>query len=435
MLKAGFSRLDVTPPLKSYMSGYFFARYAEGIDDPIYLNAVAVGDGENTVVMIAADVLMITKVYCDEIRKLISEKTSIDKDNIMICCLHQHTSIAIRNIGDSASNEITRDREYLDFLYRKFSDVAKMAIDDMKEANISVAIEETAEKISFIRRYIMKNGKIETNPNDRYLEVERPYCEADNNVRIVKFERKEGNDIALINFSTHADVIHTSRFSADWCGFARKFVEKDLKDVSCILTVGVQGDSNHADFTIPQYKDGYEHSKHMGRVIADAVVKVWDKTEPIKADKINCAIETVYNRTRTDGEEKYEEALAILEDEKKNPDTTGSRITELGNAARIVRLRNASIYNKIPVTVINMGKIGFVGFGGEPFTQYADGVRKNCPDRFIIASCCTNGGEGYLPTKKAFEEGGYESSSSQFSPDLEESCVALAAKLLKALAE
>lgn len=427
MLKAGFSRVDVTPPLNTFISGYFFARFAEGIDDPIYLNAVAIGDGENTAVIISADFLMIRKTFCDEIRKLISEKTGLPIDNIMICCLHQHTSISIRDIE---TNTVMKDREYLDFLYRKFADVAQMAIDDMKEASVSIATEETAEKISFIRRYIMKNGKIETNPNGRYLEVERPYCEADNNVRIIKFERTEGKDIALINFSTHADVIHTSRFSADWPGFARDFVEKDLKNVSCMLTVGAQGDSNHADFTIPQYKDGYEHSKHMGRVVADAVVKVWDKTTPIKADKVSSYVDTLYNRTRTDGEEKYEEALALLADEKKNPDPTGSRITELGNASRIVGLRNAPIYQKIPVTVINVGEIGFVGFGGEPFTKYAEDVRNACPDRFIIASCCTNGGEGYLPTKEAFSEGGYEASASTFSPNLEEDSVAMAVSLL-----
>ena len=45
MLKAGFSRLDVTPPLGSYVAGYFVARYAKGVLDPIYLNALAMTDG------------------------------------------------------------------------------------------------------------------------------------------------------------------------------------------------------------------------------------------------------------------------------------------------------------------------------------------------------------------------------------------------------
>lgn len=427
MLKAGFSRVDVTPPLGTYMSGYFYERKAEGIDDPIYLNAIALGNDDNKVVIIGADILSVGLTYADEIRELISEKTGLCKDNIMICALHQHTSIKIdkTNLGT-----VVEDKKYMDVLYRKFADVALMAINDMKEASASVATRETDEKIAFIRRYIMKDGKIETNPIGRYLEVDRPYRDADNNVRIIRFKRKEGNDIAFVNFSTHADVVHTSRFSADWCGFARKYVENDLENVSCILTVGAQGDSNHCDFTIPQYKDGYEHCKQMGRVVADTVIKIWDKTKPVNTDKISSNYEVVYNKTRTDGEELYEESLAFLADENNNPNNNTADITALAKATRIVRLRNETIYQKIPVTVINIGDIGFVGFGGEPFTRYADSLREALPDRYIISSCCTNGSAGYLPTKEAFSEGGYEASSSRFTPTIEEECVLAAIKLL-----
>ena len=48
MLKAGVARVDVTPPLGSYMSGKFNDRYAKGILDPIQLNALAVFDGKET---------------------------------------------------------------------------------------------------------------------------------------------------------------------------------------------------------------------------------------------------------------------------------------------------------------------------------------------------------------------------------------------------
>ena len=67
MLKAGFSRLDVTPPLGSYLAGYFHDRYAKGILDPIELNAIAVSDGENTALIITADLLGIAMKYADGI--------------------------------------------------------------------------------------------------------------------------------------------------------------------------------------------------------------------------------------------------------------------------------------------------------------------------------------------------------------------------------
>lgn len=427
MLKAGFSRVDVTPPLGTFVAGDFSARYSKTVLDPIYLNALAIEVDGKKVVIIACDFLMISMKYATPLRELIAKRVDIPAENVMLCALHQHSSIHVR---DGANNNVLTDHSYMDVLYRKFGDVAVMAMNDLKEAKLSAGVRETDEKIAFIRRYVMKNGKIETNPIGRYLEVDRPYYDADNNVRLLKFERKEGRDIALVNFSTHADVIHKHLNSADWPGFARKFVEQDLENVSCILTVGVQGDSNHADFTIPEYKDGYEHCQHMGRVIADTVVKMWNDTEEKKADFLNSKIEIIYNKTRLDGMEREEEASKLLDDHYSGR-VKGINYTLLGEASRIVKLKNQTIYQRVPVTVMNLGEIGFVGFGGEPFTRYAELIRKACPDRFIIASCCTNGGEGYLPIKEAFNEGGYEVGASPFSETLEEECVSTAVKLLK----
>ena len=103
----------------------------------------------------------------------------------------------------------------------------------------------------------------------------------------------------------------------------------------------------------------------------------------------------------------------------------------MAEAYRIVRMRTeAPLFQKIPVTAMKLSSIAFVGFGGEPFTHYAAAVRENFPGKFIIAACCANGYQGYLPTAKAFEQGGYEAISSPFSPNLEEDCVATATEIL-----
>ena len=86
MIKAGFSRVDVTPPLGTYMSGYFKHRYAKGVIDPIYLNAIALSDGEDTAIIIAADFLGIREVYATPIRKKIADAVGISADNIIINC-------------------------------------------------------------------------------------------------------------------------------------------------------------------------------------------------------------------------------------------------------------------------------------------------------------------------------------------------------------
>ena len=46
--KAGFSRVDITPPLGVYMPGYYQARHAKEILDPLQINCVAFSDGKKT---------------------------------------------------------------------------------------------------------------------------------------------------------------------------------------------------------------------------------------------------------------------------------------------------------------------------------------------------------------------------------------------------
>jgi hypothetical protein len=93
-------------------------------------------------------------------------------------------------------------------------------------------------------------------------------------------------------------------------------------------------------------------------------------------------------------------------------------------------MKNETIYRRLPVSVISLGEVAFVGFGGEPFTHYATAIREACPDKYVIAACCTNGFAGYLPTATAFAEGGYEARSSRFTPTLESECVGAAIQTL-----
>ena len=427
MLKAGFARLDVTPPLGSYLSGYFYARYADGILDPIELNAIAIGNGTDTLVIIECDFLGFNEKFCNPVRENIAEKLSIPVDNIMIAALHQHTSISIRD-----DNPILKDTAYLDLVYRKLVDAAVLAVADMSDATMSYAEEQTAEPIAFIRRYWMKDGTVATNPGRLNPNVVRPCNDADNTVRVLRFKREGANDIALVNFSTHPDVVSGTKLSADWPGFARRFVEADLEGVSCLLVNGVQGDSNHVDVFNDNNK-GYEHARKMGRLIADAVRNVWDKTVDRKGEKISGALTTVYTKTRTDGEEKYAEMKAFYDAYEAGTLGYKPHITELTTAKRIITMREEKIYRPVNVTVMGVGDVAFVGFGGEPFTKYAENARAAAPDKQVICLCCANGYNGYLPTVNAFKEGGYEASSSRFSPDLETQVCGAAAELLAKL--
>ena len=158
----------------------------------------------------------------------------------------------------------------------------------------------------------------------------------------------------------------------------------------------------------------------MGRVIDDTVIDIWDCTKEHKDTQIFSAVKMVYNRTNTDGFERVEECRKLDEDywagKLNGPNKPNATI--MGEARRIKNIPMESICQKIPVTVMSVGDIAFVGYGGEPFTEYATRSRAFAPEMFVITCGLANGQQGYLPTQNAFLEGGYEARSSRFTPTL-----------------
>ena len=431
MLKAGFARLDITPPFGTPIAGYFHERITKGVLDPLELNALAVSDGENTAVIIACDIIGIRMTVSDRIRGRIAKKTGLPVKNIFLTALHQHTTFRLM---DTPAVGNATDPVYLETLYRKFEDIACLAIDDLSDATAETAEGETDVQLSFVRRYLMKEGPVATNPKRLDPNIIGPASDPDNTVRLVRFRRTDKKDIALVNFSTHPDVIGGEKVSADWPGFTRRFVEKDNDNISCIVINGAQGDVNHINFqAAKQWDDRYAHSRFMGRTIADTVKKLWDKTTPQKDGRVQGLTTVIYSKTNTEGEEKYAECRAFLDAEKAGTLGYKPHITELAFASRIVRLRLETIYRPVPISVIGFGNIALVGFGGEPFTVYATNARNAAPDKFVIAACCANGAESYLPSAKSFSEGGYESSGSFYTPAIEQECSDAAKALLDSL--
>ncbi len=432
MFQAGFARVDITPPLGSPLAGYSTRRISDHIKDPIELNCVAFSDGENKAVLITEDLLYVMENVATPLRERIGKACGIPADHVFMQGLHQHTSLRI-GTRPHVWGPGFDDKPYLDLLYRKFCDVAQLALADLKDAKLLQAEKETPEPLSFIRRYRMKDGSVRTNPGLGNPDVAEPLGQSDNTVRLLRFVREEADDIALINFSCHPDVIGGTGFSADWCGFVRRYTEKALRGVKCILVNGAQGDSNHFNVFLPReeglQRRGYKHADYMGKVISDTAVSLWDKASEMETGKVWGKVEMVYNATNTRGIERMEECQRINAEIARG-ERPKLNINEAGENSRIAEIRKELLFQKVPVSVLCIGKAGFVGYGGEPFTRYATNAREVGAPMYIVTACLTNGGQGYLPTKEAFDEGGYEAGSSRFTPTLEEETKKSAKRLL-----
>jgi len=423
MFQAGFARVDVTPPLGSPLAGNSQYRPAEKILDPLELNCVAFSDGENKAVLITGDFLYVMEDAATRIRKMISERCDIPAENVFMQGLHQHTSLRI-GTRPHVWGKGFDDQPYLDVLYRKYCDVAQLALRDLKDATLFLAEKQVSDPLSFIRRYEMKDGSFKMNPGRGNPDIVRPIGEADNTVRLLRLKREEGEDVAIVNFSCHPDVIGGKGISADWPGFVRRYTEKALENTRCILINGFQGDSNHINPLRDPVEDkkraGYKHADYMGKTISDTAVSLWDKGEEVPVERIWAKVKMEHVPTNQRGIERAEECRRIRADIAAGIREPFKDHTANIECARIADLQRELIFQHVPVCILALGKGVFIGYGGEPFTKYAANARRVGKELYVITACLTGGGQGYLPTKEAYEQGGFEAQTSRFDSCVEE---------------
>ena len=196
----GFARVDITPPLGTPLVGYFEERRAKGVLDNLEANALAVSDGERTAVLIAADLLGIEGVaFNAALRGRIAASAHVPADAVHVHCTHTHTGPGAGK-ADAGRTDIFEGTDfYNEFLSSRLVDVARFALADISPASMLTGRAE-AKRISFLRRYRMKDGTIRTNPGVNNPDIAEPVGFLDDTVRVVRFRRERSDDVAVLNF-------------------------------------------------------------------------------------------------------------------------------------------------------------------------------------------------------------------------------------------
>ena len=440
-LSAGFARVDITPPLGTPIVGYFRERYAKGILDPLEANALALSDGERTAVIIAADLLGIEGVEFNAVlRRRIAQAAGMEDDAVYVHSTHTHTGPGAGVSESWRTNVFCGTAAYNEFLAKKLADVASMAVRDMSSATLETG-SAVAKRISFIRRYRMKDGSISTNPGVCNPDIVGPVGEPDETVRVLRIRRSAG-DIAVVNFATHPDVVGGEMVSGDWPAFVRHTFEEGMPDAKCMFLNGAQGDVNHVctdpspderEGLHPDFDGvdrGYDYARRMGRAVARAALSVWGKCEPATSTPLRFGTRTISVPSQMPRPEDLPLAreYARLHREGRDAEIPFSGMaltTVVAEAERMILLENGPTTFDMPLSMLTLGdSVALFGIPGEPFTGIGRDVRAQSPFKTTICTCLTNGSLGYFPTASAFAEGGYEAKSSPFASSVAERIVA-----------
>ncbi len=443
-LQAGFAAVNVTPPMGIFICGYYQNRYAEGVLDELELRALALQCGEERALLMSLDNLHLDRASCADFRKHIAETTGLSEQAIFISCTHTHTGPRYLSTS-TEDNEIAYGR----FLRDRMADAARFALDDLKPARMGYGVGK-APNIAFVRRYRMKDGSVRTNPGVDNPDILEPIGTVDERVNVLRFDREGADTLVLVNFGDHPDTVGGCKISADWPGFLRKTVEKTLDNTRCVFFNGAQGDINHIN-PHPRGGDlnglkndfddvvrGYAHTQYMGRVVAAAVLQVYDKVQYVDVDRLRAVQKNIQVPANVPAPEELPEARRINELHLAGKDSElpyeGMLLTTVvAKAARMIRLEHGPEAFEMTLSGVAVGPVAFIGVPGEPFTGIGLGLKQAPGWEMILPCCLTNGSHGYFPMQEAYDEGGYEAGSSNFKAGVAELLIREGQKLLSEL--
>lgn len=378
----GVSRINITPEQPVMMSGYDARKTpSTGIHDSLFASALFFSDEQNKALVITADVIGFPHVFVDSVKKMISEKTRVPADKIMMVALHNHGGPAIRTYEDKLPQA---NENYIRSLKEKLTTLAINAMENPLPFLMGVG--KGTCNLNISRRAVFADGGVWLGRN-----MDGP---CDHELDVIKFTDEKNNVIAvLVNWPCHGTVSGQDNYliTGDWPAAAARYIKKLVgKDIVVAMTAGASADIN------PIYGPGndFDEVEAVGYHVGNEAFKTLNevKTSPVKS------LNFITSELSFPGKQQWKDRFPQSSQE------SGSNV-------------------EVRFTAMKLGDVVLCGVSGELMTEMGMKVKKESsyPATVVITHC--NGSSGYICTDKAFTEGGYEPNVSRLMPGVEKPLV------------
>ena len=432
-ISAGAAAVEITPKRSIFLAGYpHVRRNSTGIHDPLLSSALCLESRGVRVLIVGNDIIYLSKQSVTRIRTRIAHQTGVSGENILISATHTHSGPKMLDpIATEADEAVPKaDVAYIAFVEDAIVEAATRATQRTVPAEIGLAVADATG--------------VGTNRRDpagaRDLDVP---------VMVVRDLTRHKPIAAMMVCSMHPTVLHedSTLVSGDFPGLARIQLQKNVLGEECVVLYHTGPAGNQSPRHVTK-ANTFEEAERLGKILADAAAKAIASIEYRHIASIDCRHANLTLPLRSfpnenEASDRLSRAIARLEQLKRdNAPRTAIRTAEVDwfGAQETLTLARATAEGRVAqaasavmpaeVQAITIGPWTFVAWPGEMFIEFALRVKDARANTFIISYA--NGElQGYLVTRAAAEEGGYESQNAIFkSPESGEMLVKTTLELL-----
>ncbi len=424
-MKIGFYECEITPPLDSFMPGYYEDRRGMTIYEKLYAKAVAIGDGSNTAIMINFDACMFPDDIHDPVTERVHRFTGVPASNIAITVNHCHTGGPL--VGMPQAN-VRRDEAYTDITFRRIADAAIMAYRNMVDARAFYGSTDV-EGISFNRTHELTNGRYITHGCGR-PDLARDLAGVDPQLQFVMAEADGKKIGAIVNYALHPDnlgIVEQRGFSGDFPSvIAQKLKEAYGPDFVSVFLLGACGDINDLD---PSKEVDWSASRlahrKLGAVLADAIVQTAQEALEKISGSVQCLKETITVSRRVMDNKQVQDFLKGLCENGFNTSIAGNLLAyQMYDIPKTMELH---------IQAIGVGDVCFGFTPGEMFVNYGLQFKAQSKFKHNVFVELANSACGYVASEELFvpQSDLYETSLSPYTNTEPQAGPKMVAKLLE----
>jgi neutral ceramidase len=433
-LRLGTAAVKITPPSGTPMAGSYSRRGSEGVLDDIHAKAAVLDDGKTVAALVACDLIGLQGSVVIEARRLIAEKTGIPGNNVMISATHTHTAPVL--VGDSTLDDMTSggsqlSRDYAKQLPKWIAQAVERAHAGRTPAQVSYGY-ENEHKLSYIRRFYMKDGSVAWNPGIGNPNMIRQIGVIDPQVNVVYAETVDKRPIlTYVNFAMHLDTTGGAKISADCpAALAARLADYKGPEMLTIFTNGASGNINHINVNWREPQSSPEAAKRLGTILAADVLKAYAELKPAEDVTLRVRREVLQLPLAKFTDDELRKAKEIVARHGDN-----ATFLEQVKAYRVldVAARQGKPFD-VDIQVIALGRdIAWVALPAEAFVELGLSIKAASPFRQTNVVELANGASFYAPHRSAFSEGQFEVVATRYAEGAGELLVTTAIRLLAEL--
>jgi neutral ceramidase len=424
-LHVGFATRDITPPRGIPLAGYGAREgVSSGSLDGIHARAMVVEDRSNgtRLAFVVADLVAFSPETIRAFRERVEIETGFADDDVILAVTHTHSGPAYGALfglfgGSGSAREPEASIRWGQELPGALLAVLRDAASASREA--TVAVGSTRVALSTHRRLKDPLGEIRLAPN--------PAGVTDPEVHV--FHARAADDGAaigtLVTHACHPVVLCEDNllYSGDFPSYLIAALEAE--GAAAVYLNGACGDVN------PARRGDAATAREHGEALARAVRELLPNLAPAEARPIARSAEEVALPLRLPSDEDLQAYRVAAEGafaQHADPSNfEGRRLAAEVRRARDLadRLgrRRARLADRIAGDVImvrlqaaRIGPALFAALPGETFVELGLALRAATDSEHVFVLGYTNDSIGYVPTRSAYDEGGYEVVSSHLAP-------------------